>query len=419
MSLLLYNIFLLLYSAGVRIVALFNPKARLWIEGRQNWANRLQQQLAARQKRPLLWMHCASLGEFEQGKPVLEALRAKHPDYQVIVTFFSPSGYEVRKNYPGADIVSYLPLDSHRNAKTFLDLVQPSLVLWIRYEFWYHYLIQLQKRKIPVLLVSGLMHPSQPFFRWYGSLHRYMLFSFRALFLQQQQSVDLVQQLGVTAAFFTGDTRFDRVAETAAQHIDLPEINAFIAGRPTLVAGSTWPEDEEELDHYCNSRAEYCFIIAPHEISEAHLQELEGLVQNSIRYSAWKQQPVDGRRFRVLIIDNIGLLSRLYRYAQVAYVGGGFGDDGLHNTLEAAVFGIPVVIGPNYDAYPEAVEMIENGAAFSAGNAIELEKRLDQLFTERDLYQKAALQAGAYVRNHTGATQKIVRYIAENRLLTS
>jgi len=418
-SILLYNIFLLLYTAGVRFVALFNPKARLWMQGRQNWADKLEQQLSARQKRPLIWMHCASLGEFEQGRPVLEQIKAQYPDYQVLISFFSPSGYEARKNYTGADWVVYLPMDSAKNAKRFVTLLQPALVLWIRYEFWYYYLNELQKKKIPVLLVSGLFRPAQPFFRWYGALYRHMLFCFRALFIQQQSSVDLLNSIGLKEVYLTGDTRFDRVSATAANPIHLPDIEAFIKGRKTLVAGSTWLEDEKELDHYCNTRTANCYIIAPHEISEEHLVDLEKLVKNSIRYSRWKNDPQKDHAFQVLIIDNIGLLSRLYAYADLAYIGGGFGDDGLHNTLEAAVFGVPIVIGPNYEDYPEAIELIEQGAAFSIATALELEKTFDELFSNEIERKKAAEAAKRYVKNNTGASKKIMDYIEANRLLTN
>ncbi|MFT4023818.1 MAG: glycosyltransferase N-terminal domain-containing protein [Flavihumibacter sp.] len=410
---------MLLYTAGVRVAAFFNPKAKLWLLGRQHWAKRLGEQLPAGQKRPVLWMHCASLGEFEQGRPVLEEIKTKYPDYQVLISFFSPSGYEACKNYPGADQVVYLPMDSAKNARRFLQLVQPALVLWIRYEFWYYYLHELQKKKIPVVLVSGLFRRSQPFFRWYGALHRHMLYCFNALFLQQQESVDLVKSIGLQAAFLTGDTRFDRVSATAANPICLPEIEAFINGRKTLVAGSTWLEDEEELDHYCNTRTDYCYILAPHEIGEAHLQDLEKLVQNSIRYSAWKNRASTDHSFRVLVIDNIGLLSRLYKYADLAYVGGGFGDDGLHNTLEAAVFGIPVLFGPNYEDFPEAVALIKRGAGFSVETALELEKLADELFANENSRRKAAEAAAAYVNDNKGASKKIIHYLEANRLLTN
>lgn len=364
-------------------------------------------------------MHCASLGEFEQGRPVLEAIKTKYTDYQVLISFFSPSGFEARKDYPGADWVVYLPMDSTRHAKQFVQLLQPALVLWVRYEFWYYYLNELHKQKIPVLLVSGLFRPSQPFFRWYGALHRHMLFCFRALFVQQPSSVALAKSIGLSEVYLTGDTRFDRVSATAASPIDLPEIASFIAGRPTLVAGSTWPEDEEELDHYCNTRTGYCYIIAPHEISEEHLADIEKLIHNSIRYSTWKKEPQPGHAFRVLIIDNIGLLSRLYKYTDLAYIGGGFGGDGLHNILEAAVFGVPVIFGPDYDDFPEAVDLLAAGGAFSVETALVFEKTADELFTDAVRRQQAGEAAAGFVRNHTGATRKIMNYIDENRLLTN
>lgn len=349
----------------------------------------------------------------------MEAIKAKYPDYQVLISFFSPSGFEARKDYEGADWVVYLPMDSARHAKQFVQLLRPALVLWVRYEFWYYYLNELHKQKIPVLLVSGLFRPAQPFFRWYGALHRHMLFCFKALFVQQPSSVALAQSIGLGEVYLTGDTRFDRVSATAATPIDLPEITSFIAGRPTLVAGSTWPEDEEELDHYCNTRTGYCYIIAPHETSEEHLTDIEKLVHDSIRYSAWKKESRPGHSFRVLIIDNIGLLSRLYKYADLAYIGGGFGGDGLHNILEAAVFGVPVIFGPDYDDFPEAVDLLAAGGAFSVDTALAFEKTADELFTDTPRRQQSGVAAASFVRAHTGATKKIMDYIEENRLLTN
>lgn len=421
MSLLLYNCFLLLYRLGVYIASWFNPKARLWLEGRKEWEERLTTALAQYQQ-PVIWMHCASLGEFEQGRPLLEFIRTQYPGYTLLITFFSPSGYEIRKNYAGADIICYLPADSPRSAKRFIDLVQPRLVLWIRYEFWYYYLVRLKTLKVPVVLVSGLFRGTEPFFRWYGKLHRYMLTCFTHLFVQDRASVERLQTLGITQVTHSGDTRYDRVSAIARLFEPLPLIEAFIAGRKTIIAGSTWPEDEEELDHFANTHPDTCIILAPHEISEAHLKEIESLFKHTIRFSDWSRNTANrgsGRLPNVLIIDNIGMLSRLYYYAQVAYIGGGFGEDGLHNILEAAVYGVPVVHGPVYEKHPEAVDLLAAGGSFVVNNALEVEKLFRELLEGGTFYRQAAQVAAGFVSDRKGATDCISGYLQENRLLTS
>ncbi len=422
MSLLLYNIFLFLYGRGIRLAALFNEKARLWVEGRRNWQEQLRAAMAQEPGRPTVWMHSASLGEFEQGRPLLEYIRKTYPQYRILVSFFSPSGYTIRKDWPGADIVTYLPLDNYRHARSFVEIVQPALVLWVRYDFWYYTLNRLQKNKTPVILVSGHFRASQPFFKWYGNLHRHMLHCFRMLFVQDASSVDLLRTAGISNVQVSGDTRFDRVSALKADGKTLPAVEAFIRQKPVLVAGSTWQEDEEELDHYANTHPEICFILAPHEISEAHLVEIEKLFTGTIRYSVWEKEYREGKQAgpqHVLIIDNIGMLAYLYRYARVAFVGGGFGDDGLHNILEPAAWGVPVVFGPETDGYPEAPALIDAGGAFAVDHALELEKCLDRLFTDEGLQSAAATAAGKFVAAQKGATETILHYLEENRLLTN
>jgi len=377
--------------------------------------------------RQRVWMHCASLGEFEQGRPVIESLRKLYPDLTVIISFFSPSGYEIRKNYAGADHIFYLPMDSAIHAKRFLDLVDPSLVLWIKYDYWYYYLRELQKRKIPVLLVSPLFRADQPFFKWYGNIHRLMLDSFHAFFVQNEQSKQLLETLGITqAVYVSGDTRFDRVTDIAGAFEPIPEIAAFCGDHRVIVAGSTWEEDEEELDHYANTHPDIRFIIAPHEIEENSLRDIEALFRNTIRYSALVIQPiaVNGQRStvnspNVLIIDNIGMLARLYFYAQICYVGGGFGDDGVHNVLEAAVYGKPVITGPVIDKYIEVMELSESGGVIIVDNALEVESVFNRLFENKEEYLFHSTAARSYVNARRGATESIIRYIQENRLLTS
>ena len=435
MHLFFYTIFCRFYLLGIRLAALWNPKAKLWVEGRKGLFEKLQSEVGGqrsprssdsyRDRSPLVWIHCASLGEFEQGRPVLEALRDQYPGIKILLTFFSPSGYEVRKSYEGADFVFYLPMDSKANARRFLDMVQPDLVIWIKYEYWYHYLTALKKRQVPTLLVSGIFRPDQPFFKWYGRLHQYILGSFTHLFVQTPASKDLLAGIGFTNnVTVNGDTRFDRVAAIAEKFTPIPVVEAFCGRHTTVVAGSTWPEDEEELDHYANTHPDMRFIIAPHEINEQHLVEIEKLFKHTIRYSVL-QKKVPGTVSReqkitnTLIIDNIGMLSRLYKYATITYIGGGFGDDGVHNVLEAAVYHKPVVFGPVYEKYVEATELVEQGGAFPVETALELEKVLDNLLSDAVAYNKACQQAGQYVHVKKGATNAVLQFIQEKRLLTS
>jgi 3-deoxy-D-manno-octulosonic-acid transferase len=463
-----YNIFLLLYKTIIRIAALWNPKARLWLNGRRDMWHSLESGVGSREPKAsqeseasgpglptidyqlktkdarLVWMHCSSLGEYEQGKPVLEKIRAAYPGVKIVLTFFSPSGYEVKKNSTEADYITYLPMDAKHAAKRFLDIVKPDMAIWVKYEYWYYFLLELKKRNIPVLLVSGIFRREQPFFKWYGRLHQYMLESFMHMFVQTEESKKLLGTIGFTGnVTVSGDTRFDRVTTIAQQFEPLPDIEAFCGDSPVIVAGSTWDDDEEELDHYANTHPEIKFIVAPHEIHEEHLKDIERLFKNTIRYSKYKtidpnkprpiprsqsatnQQPAttpaEPRQQpalpNVLIIDNFGMLSRLYNYATITYVGGGFGDDGVHNVLEAAVYGKPVVFGPVYDKYVEAVELVEAGGGHPIETALELEKLFDTLLADATAYTHAANAAHNYVHNKTGATGKVLQFIQEKRLL--
>ena len=365
-------------------------------------------------------MHCSSLGEFEQGRPLLESLRQTYPGHRFLLTFFSPSGYEVRKDYKGADYIFYLPLDSRQNAKRFIEIVNPSLVLWIKYDYWYYYLSTLKKKSIPVLLVSGVFLPFQAFFKWYGRLHRYMLDCFAHLFIQTQESADLLKPLSflknITVA---GDTRFDRVVEIASRFEPIEKIEQFCGQSVVIVAGSTWVEDDEELDHYANAHPEIKFVIAPHEIDEDRLKEMEELYKKSVRFSRYSPNDIISKEANVLLIDNIGMLSRIYHYATITYVGGAFGEGGVHNVLEAAVYGKPVIFGPAYDWYIEAVDLVELEAGFTVESAVELETLLDDLLADKDWLAKTGQTAKDYVFNKTGATKTVMNYIQEKRLLTS
>ncbi|GAA4325978.1 3-deoxy-D-manno-octulosonic acid transferase [Flaviaesturariibacter amylovorans] len=413
---LFYPVFIALFAVGVRIAGLFSSKARAWVEGRRNWAQQLEKELAGNTA-PLIWMHCASAGEFEQGKPVLEALRLQFPGHLILVSFFSPSGFGVGKKYKGADHIVYLPLDTARNARRFLALTKPSLVIFIKYDYWYRHLRAVYEAGIPLLMVSAIFRRQQAFFRWYGGLHRRMLTYFTWLFVQDEASVDLLKTIGITRASANGDTRFDRVATITEAPAPLPLIEAFVQGEgPVLVAGSTWTEDEQVL---AGLSSHVRMIIAPHEISTANITRLRELFPGeAVTYSAL-QAGGAGPAARVLLIDNIGMLSRLYRYGHVTYIGGGYNKSGIHNTLEAAAWGKPVYFGPNYQKFREAVGLIEAGAAESVNNAEKLQQRIDSLYEHPEHGAQVGEAAARYVRENIGATGRVVAFIQEKRLLTS
>ena len=416
--LFIYNIFIRLYYVVIRISSTWNPKARLWWKGRENIFNRIKSSLQP-DGRPVIWMHCASLGEFEQGRFLLENIKIEYPLTRIVLTFFSPSGYEPMKNYKGADHIFYLPLATNAAAIKFLDLVNPILVLWIKYDYWYHYLHEIKKRKIPLLLISAIFQKHYAFFRWYGSLYREMLHCFTWLFVQTPESAARLNGIGFSGNIsINGDTRFDRVIDIAENFREIPAINSFCGNLPVIVAGSTWPDDEQQLDHYANTHSDIRFIIAPHEIDEEHLRGIEKLFKNALRYSEWENKP-GNEPCNTLIIDNIGMLSRLYYYATIAYVGGGFGDDGVHNVLEAAVYGKPVVFGPVFNKFREAIDLLEEGAASTTDNTLDLEKIFDELLQQEDNYRERAEAARNYVYSRRGATRNIMNYIQENRLLTN
>ncbi len=420
MSILIYRIFLVLYRFAAVLISPVNKKAKLWLSGRNTVFADLEA-FARKESRPVIWCHCASLGEFEQARPLLEALRLEYPACRLLLTFFSPSGYEYRKDYAGADLVTYLPHDSAANASRFLQLVDPTLVVWVKYEYWHFFLQAIHRKRIPLMLVSGIFRPSQPFFKPWGSFHRNMLSCFSWLFVQNQESKKLLGSIGFSGnVWVSGDTRFDRVIAVAEAFEPVPLVDAFVQQHPVIVAGSTWEEDEEELDHFANTQPGIKFIIAPHEIDESRLKDIEKLFQHTVRFSALANGELHPQA-NTLIIDNIGMLSRLYHYATVSYVGGGFGEDGVHNVLEAAVYGKPVVFGPVFEKYAEAVGLVEAGGAFDIENALELEDRLQLLLNPApgSVYEQAGSKAAAFVYANKGATASIVRFIQEKRLFTS
>jgi 3-deoxy-D-manno-octulosonic-acid transferase len=407
----IYTILIHFYYLIVLAVSLFSHKARLWVRGRLGWKKRLEEWCVPGD--PIIWIHAASLGEFEQGRPLIDIIKSNHPRYRLLLTFYSPSGFEVRKNYPGADLVMYLPLDTPYNARRFVNLVNPAAAVFIKYEFWRFYLSQLHAKKHPVYLISAIFRSGQPFFRWYGAWFRKNLSFIDFFFVQDEPSALLLKTAGITRCIVCGDTRFDRVAAVAASAREVDLARIFSQSHFCIVAGSTWPADEDILIRYINqSSHETRFIIAPHEITGIHLKQLKsGISRSHILYSKASADTV--QEYQVLIIDNIGMLSSLYRYGHVAYIGGGFGK-GIHNILEAAAFGIPVVFGPNYRKFREACELLSLGGGFTIQNAKEFFSILELLENYPGKYEKSASTAGSYVQDHTGATVIIADHLFAN-----
>ncbi len=400
--LLIYNLIVRIYSKLILLFSLFNNKAKLWIAGRKN-VNFLY-------VKDSVWFHFASLGEFEQGRPVLEAYRAKHPESTIVITFFSPSGYEVRKNTPLADFVYYLPIDTKKNTVRFIETINPTIAIFTKYEYWYHYFNELNKRDIPVYVISGIFRPGQVFFKWYGSLNRKILSFVKHLFVQDAESVQLLKTIGINNATVSGDTRFDRVWQNAMTPKHLDVISRFKNHHPVFIGGSTWPRDEELIADLIDLYPDWKFIIAPHEIGESKIQGILKLLPSdkSLRFSEIGDKDVS--LYRVLVIDNIGMLSSLYQYGELAFIGGGFGV-GIHNTLEAAAFGLPVIFGPNYERFKEARDLIALQLGFSIENEVELNAVFDKFVRHADYLAEKSVAIKAYVKAHTGATDVIIEAI--------
>lgn len=414
--LVLYNLAIALYTLGIRIAALFQPKAKLWVKGRKNLFKNLEERINnTASSGPLVWIHCASLGEFEQGRPIIELLKEKNPDIQILLSFFSPSGYEIRKNYPLADHIFYLPSDSASHAKRFIAICKPQLAIFVKYEFWYHYLNTLFRNKIPTLLVAARFRPGQVFFKWYGALFRRLLFGFDWIFLQDKASATLLSAQGLDHFSINGDPRIDRVLQIAEQAKSFPIIEAFTKNRKTLIVGSSWPPDEQLLaacvEEYV--KKDWKFIFAPHEIGKRHIQQLQGIIPlPTLKYS---EASIDNyEAYSILIIDNIGMLSSLYKYGHIAYIGGGFGA-GIHNTLEPIAFGLPVIFGPKYQKFEEAVYLVEQQGGFSIQNIEMLQETLAAL-QEDEFHTQASSVALNYLDENKGASIQIVEYI-EQRIL--
>ena len=422
----MYNLIIYLYQLGVIIASLFNEKVRKMWRGEREAVRILKERVDPHAR--YVWFHAASLGEFEQGRPLMEQLRRDHPDYKILLTFFSPSGYEVRKNYEGADIICYLPLDTITNARRFLRTIRPEVAFFIKYEFWYNYLHILKHRGVPVYSVSSIFRDGQVFFRWYGRQYGRVLKCFTHFYVQNEKSRELLATIGLTNVTVTGDTRFDRVIQVKEAPLSGPvgpTIDLFLGRKTTeapsgavegasrvFIAGSSWQPDEEIFIKYFNAHRDWKLIIAPHVIAEEHLQQIEKMLEGRkvIRYSRVAPSgAVEGAD--VLIIDCFGLLSSIYRYADVTYVGGGFGV-GIHNTLEAAVWGVPVIFGPNNQKFQEAQELKASQGGFQIDGYEDFERLMDRFSSQPDFLEEAGRQAGAYVKGKAGATRHILSDVA-------
>lgn len=404
----LYNLGIHLLRFGIWLVSPYHAKARLFVNGRQGIFERMQAGID-KSTAPLIWIHCASLGEFEQGRPVMDAFRQEYPGHRILLTFFSPSGYEVRKNYPGADLVDYLPLDTPSNARKWVRVTKPKLAVFIKYEFWLNYTKELRNAGVPLVSVSSIFRPNQIFFRSYGYLFRAILRNFDHLFVQDAASGKLLSSIGVTNVTVAGDTRFDRVNALIKAAERIPVVESFKGSDIVLVAGSTWPEDLEVLIPFINESVAHKFIIAPHEITEDTLASIEKSIEgNVIRFSN-AARTSDLETYKVLLIDNIGLLSRLYRYSEFAYVGGAFGK-GLHNILEAACYGVPVFFGNrNYHKFKEAHELMMRGGAFEINDFSDFREKFGSVSLPENFLLACEVTRG-YVQENLGATEKVLRY---------
>ena len=410
----MYSLAIHFYAFIIALISPFHKKARIMRLGQWKTNSILREKIDRKAK--YIWFHASSLGEFEQGRPMMEKIKAEHPEYKILLTFFSPSGYEVRKNYNGADVICYLPFDTPYRVKKFLNLANPSIAVFIKYEFWGNYLQELKHRNIPVYIISSIFRRDQLFFQWFGYPYRKMLYCFTHLFVQDDRSAALLKEFGITNVTVTGDTRFDRVLDVRNQARELSPVEHFVCEggkekRLTLVAGSSWPQDEEILIPYFNEHPEMKLIIAPHEIHREHLMYIESLLKRpSVRLSDvfHDQSLAEGKD--CLIVDSFGLLSSIYRYGTIAYIGGGFGA-GIHNTLEAAVYGIPVLFGPKYHKFKEAKDLIKVGGGFSVSDKQSFCEKMDELLTYHEVLEAAGESAGQFVNGNAGATDKILRII--------
>ncbi len=408
--LFLYNLVVLFAAQVLKIAALFSPKMKLFVNGRKDVFTTLKSKILPTDQ--TIWFHAASLGEFEQGLPVMERMKHQFPNHKIIVTFFSPSGYEVRKNNSIADVTVYLPLDTQSNAKRFLNLVHPELVFFIKYEFWPNYLNELKNRSIKTYLISGIFRENQAFFKWYGGFYRNALLAFDYFFVQNDSSKKLIQSIGFNNVKISGDTRFDRVVSILERDNSLDFIEQFKDYKTTIVVGSSWPKDENFLVNYINNSDENVkFIIAPHNIKSEQIQELKNsITKKTILFS--EKNNKNANEFQVFIIDTIGILTKIYSYADIAYVGGGFGNPGVHNILEPATFGVPIVIGPNYAHFAEATALVNSNGCLSVSNQNQLNEAFDLLLNNDDERHEKGHICATFVQMNKGATDVIMKHIS-------
>lgn len=415
---LLYSIAIRLYSGFVALASLLgNEKAKLWWNGRKNqWKNLI----SVNKNDEWIWIHVSSLGEFEQGLPVIERLKSDFPKYKLLLTFFSPSGYEPRKNFQLVDKVAYMPSDTLHNAKKLIKNFNIKAAFFVKYDFWFNYMKVLKKNNIPLYYISALLHPNHYFFKFYSSWFRKQLRNVSHFFVQNDETAKLLKNIGIENTTVTGDTRFDRVYEIAKQSKSFPEIEKFINGRHCIIAGSSWPSDEKFIIPFLNKMPDnYCLIIAPHDISDSHIKQITSQLDNYVLYSQQltangQQSKVNGQQPTVLVINTIGILKQIYKYARFAYVGGGFMSS-IHNTQEALVFGCPVVIGPKYHQFVEAVDLVGDGGIFSVNNQQEFDDIFEKLINDDEFYNKASGICQDYIQLSIGATNKIMK-VLESKL---
>lgn len=408
----LYNVLLVLASQLVKLLALFSPKIKLFVNGRKSVFETLSAKINPND--PTIWFHAASLGEYEQGLPVMERIKKEFPEHKIVLTFFSPSGYEVRKNNPFADVTVYLPLDTKSNAEQFLKLVHPDLVFFIKYEYWPNYLNELKKANVKTYLISGIFREKQAFFKWYGGFYRNALKTFDYFFVQNESSKKLLQSLGYQNVKISGDTRFDRVVSILYRENTLDFIQQFKNNTTTIVIGSSWPKDESLLVHFINQAdTNVKFIIAPHNIKEEQISNLKTqITKSTVLFS--EKEGKNLAEFQVFIIDTIGILTKIYSYADIAYVGGGFGNPGVHNILEPATFGIPIVVGPNYSHFAEAMALVNMEGCISISNQSELNDAFQNLISNEDIRHEKGHICETFVQMNIGATDVILRHICNN-----
>lgn len=407
--LFLYNLVIHVAGFFLRIISLFSPKIKLFVEGRKSVFSTLKEKIQPEDK--TIWFHSASLGEYEQGLPVIEKIKEKYPSHKIIVTFFSPSGYEVRKNNTVADVTIYLPLDTKSNAKKFIKLVHPEKAFFIKYEFWLNYLKELEDHKTPTYLISGIFRDNQMFFKWYGGFYRNALKAFTYFFVQNEKSKEKVESLGFKNVIVSGDTRFDRVNAILERDNRLDYIENFKNNKQTIVIGSSWPKDEALLAEYINQAPENVkFIIAPHNIKPDQITDLQSkITKSTILFSEKENKDLSG--YNVFIIDIVGILTKIYSYGTIAYVGGGFGNPGIHNILEPATFGMPIVIGPNYSNFAEAIALVEIGGCIPISTSSELKEIFDNLLKDKNFLEEKSEISRLFIQTNKGATETIIKLV--------